>query len=135
MGEYFGHWIQMGQEIKHKPLMFCVNWFRRNEAGDFMWPGFGENMRVLKWIVERVRGRVGAAETELGWMPRYSDIDWRGLKMSEGNFAALMAVDVGAWECELELHADWLAKLTNHLPDPLRFNLQLLSQRLARHSA
>ncbi len=93
-------------------------------------PGFGENMRVLKWIVERVHGRAGAAETELGWMPRYNDIEWRGLNMSESEFAALMSVDVGAWESELELHTDWLAKLTDHLPDPLRFNLQLLSQRL-----
>jgi phosphoenolpyruvate carboxykinase (GTP) len=120
MGDYFKHWLGMGGRIQHKPRLFNVNWFRRDADGKFLWPGFGENMRVLKWVVERVSGQASAVETPLGWAPRYEDIDWRGLKFTKEQFEQVMRADREEWIPEVSSHDELFYKLYNRLPHELR---------------
>lgn len=132
MGDYFRHWLQFGRQIKNPPRIFSVNWFRLDEQGKFLWPGFGENMRVLKWITDRINGEAGAVQTELGWMPRYEDMDWDGLEsVTPKNFDKLMAVDNSMWREEVNLHKAWFAKLGNRVPQEFILMQELLKLAFA----
>src|SRR5262249_26521998 len=95
MADYWSHWLQLGSRLPNPPKIFRVNWFRKDAKGKFVWPGFGENMRVLKWIVERVRGKAGAVDSPLGLMPRYEDITWSGLSFDRSSFHTIMDIDRG----------------------------------------
>jgi phosphoenolpyruvate carboxykinase (GTP) len=116
MGDYFGHWLDFGRTLKNPPRIFNVNWFRRDKEGKFLWPGYGDNFRVLKWIVDRVHGRATAAEGSLGWTPRYEDLDWRGLKFSREQFLEVMTTNKNDWITELASHDELFFKLYNRLP-------------------
>jgi phosphoenolpyruvate carboxykinase (GTP) len=135
MGDYFDHWLSFGARIDRKPRIFNVNWFRRDADGKFLWPGFGENMRVLTWIVERVSGQASARETPLGWMPRYADLDWRGLKFSEEQFNQLMTMSRDEWVQEIASHDELFFKLYDRLPRELPTIRDLLLAGLWRTPA
>lgn len=130
INNYFTHWIRMRKSLKDCPRIFHVNWFRKDDEGRFLWPGFSENMRVLKWIVERCQGRAYAAETILGWMPRPCDIDLEGLPDGPARFAAAQDVDIESLKRELLTQEELFMRLAGEVPKELIFQRELLIARL-----
>ena len=130
MGDYFRHWITMQRKLSETPRVFHVNWFRKNAEGKFLWPGFSENMRVLKWIVDRTRGRALGKETPIGWVPRYEDIDWTGIKFPQENFDELQAFDRGLWRSEVMGHEELFLDLHDRLPKEMVYERELLICRM-----
>jgi phosphoenolpyruvate carboxykinase (GTP) len=131
MADYWGHWLNMGKKQHVKmPKIYYVNWFRKNEAGKFMWPGFGENSRVLKWVFERCNGTAEAVETAIGYMPTLDAIDFDGLDMADEDIANLMRVDVDGWLSELPGIEEYYATFGDHLPEELTHQVNALRERL-----
>ena len=131
MGEYFSHWLAMRNEIKHVPRIFHVNWFRLDENGKFLWPGFGDNMRVLEWIVNRCHGRIPGHETQIGWTPHFEDFDVEGLEdFSREDFDKAMAFNKDEWKQEVLSQGELFLNLYDHLPKELVYQRELLAARL-----
>jgi len=130
MGDYFRHWLKMQRSLASTPRIFHVNWFRKDAAGKFLWPGFRENMRVLKWIVDRVQGQTHGSESPIGWMPRYEDIDWTGLDFPKEKFLQLQQVDRAAWRAEVIGHEELFLDVHDHLPPEMIYERELLICRL-----
>jgi phosphoenolpyruvate carboxykinase (GTP) len=132
IGDYINHWLQFGRDLPNAPRIFSVNWFRKDEQGRFVWPGFGENMRVLKWIVCRSKGCASAVESPIGWVPRYEDIDWTGLNFTKEQFADIMTIHREEWKNELLSHEELFEKFYDKLPKEFFFLRELLLSSLWR---
>ena len=135
MADYFAHWLDLGNRLQaggaKLPGIFCVNWFRTDENGKFVWPGFGENMRVLKWMIDRIEGRAGGVEHVFGVTPRYEDLHWDGLSFSADAFEKIASIDKAAWEKEFALHTELFERLAQRLPGDLIEVKAKLEGRLA----
>jgi phosphoenolpyruvate carboxykinase (GTP) len=136
MSEYFQHWLEMGEKIGAMnaaalPKIYCVNWFRTDEAGKFVWPGFGDNMRVLKWMLERIEGEAGGVENVFGTTPTYDDLNWDGLALTPEQFNTITSIDKSAWIEELKLHTELFDKLALGMPPALVTAKAELEARLA----
>jgi phosphoenolpyruvate carboxykinase (GTP) len=132
-GDYFQHWIDTGKraDAAKLPKIFYVNWFRRGEDKKFLWPGFGENSRVLKWAVERIEGRAAAQETPVGYVPTAADLDLSGLDVSKEDIEAALRFDADEWRAEIPMIEEWFDKIGPKLPSLLRAELDALRTRLA----
>ena len=135
MSDYFGHWLELGEKLYKQgavsPKFFCVNWFRKGPDGKFVWPGFGDNMRVLQWILGRVEGKAGGIDHLFGVSPRYGDIDWTGMDFGPEQFEQVISIDKAAWRDELKLHEELFDQLHYHLPKALEETKKAFEGRLA----
>ncbi|HEX4509726.1 MAG TPA: phosphoenolpyruvate carboxykinase domain-containing protein, partial [Burkholderiaceae bacterium] len=124
MSDYFQHWLTMGEQLEAKgaklPAIFCVNWFRKGADGKFVWPGYGENMRVMEWMLGRIDGTAQGVENVFGTSPRYDDLNWNGLDFSRAQFDSVVGVDKAAWQQELAMHDELFTTLAYHLPEQLK---------------
>jgi phosphoenolpyruvate carboxykinase (GTP) len=134
MADYFGHWLKMGQSTAQPPKIFQVNWFRTDAQGNFLWPGFGQNVRVLKWILERVRGGGKAVETPIGWIPTPDGIEREGLDLPTSTLEELLQIDRGDWENEVASQREFFAQFGSRLPREIQAEHEALQQRLHRVS-
>ncbi len=134
-GDYFNHWLSFGRQLPNPPRIFGVNWFRKDENGKFMWPGFGDNMRVLRWVVDRVHGRGMGIESPIGWVPKYEDLDWSGIDFPKENFAKLMSIDRELWKQEIASHEELFMKLYDKLPKEFTWIRELITSSLWRSPA
>ena len=133
VADYFAHWLQVGRTTPKPPRIFSVNWFRKDAVGNFLWPGYGENMRILKWVVERCNGNAAAVESPLGWMPRYEDLDWTGLdSVTREQFNELTSVDRDVWKDEIVSHEELFVKMYDRLPKEFLHIRQLILSGLWR---
>jgi phosphoenolpyruvate carboxykinase (GTP) len=130
MGDYWGHWLNMAKRATHPPKIFRVNWFQRNERGRFLWPGFGENLRVLRWVIERAKGGGQADETPIGYVPKAASLSGDGLKISKADVDQLVSVDREAWKNNLKSQSDFFDTFGDHLPAGMKEEHQSLANRL-----
>jgi phosphoenolpyruvate carboxykinase (GTP) len=135
MSDYFGHWLALGERLEQQgatlPKIYCVNWFRKGADGKFVWPGYGENMRVLEWMLGRVDGTAGGTENVFGTSPRYDDLTWTGLAFTREQFESVIGVDKAAWQKELALHDELFERLALRLPPQLPATRRRIAARLA----
>jgi len=135
MSDYFQHWLDVGAKVQaggHKlPSIYCVNWFRKDEAGKFVWPGYGDNMRVLKWMIDRLEGQAQGQETIFGITPTYAELNWTGSNFSADQFKTVTSIDKAAWQQELQLHNTHFEQLAYNMPKALLDTKAALAQRLA----
>jgi phosphoenolpyruvate carboxykinase (GTP) len=134
MSDYFQHWLDMEHKLEETghtlPKIYCVNWFRKGDDGKFVWPGYGENMRVLKWMVDRIEGNAKGQDNVFGVSPTYGEINWTGLSFTPAQFDTVTSIDKGAWLEELKLHTELFKQLAYHLPKELETTKAQIEQRL-----
>jgi phosphoenolpyruvate carboxykinase (GTP) len=135
MSDYFQHWLNLGDKLAKAgaklPRIYTTNWFRKGEDGKFVWPGYGENMRVLKWMIDRIENKAQGKEHVFGVSPSYEELNWTGLNFTTDQFKTVTSIDKGAWQAELKLHDELFTQLRHHLPKELEDVKAQIERRLA----